>query len=182
MAQAFLLWARTLAIFAACFCLVRCEGNTGEESLPQSDERESEDRKEFNQGTVLFNNPKLLPQNSNDGKDWAQDFDRTQEAFNPNIMGGVNILQEALTLGDKLRDLSNADMGVLSMQVRVQTRICSHRNEHVQNDRSRAIHQICRLPLASTSKTVLRSLVIRDQGMGVVPRELGEPPSDLPTE
>ena len=99
-------------------CLVTSLDNPETESNPTDDSSgDTDTKKAFNQGTVLFNNPKLLPQNAKEGQDALDDFDRTQETFNPQMMGGVNIMQEAETLRDKLRDLSNTEMGVLSMQV-----------------------------------------------------------------
>ena len=107
-----------LTVFMLLLCLVTSLDNPDTESNPTDDNSDDADtKKAFNQGTVLFNNPKLLPQNAKEGQDALYDFDRTQETFNPQMMGGVNIQQEAETLRDKLRDLSNTEMGVLSMQV-----------------------------------------------------------------
>ena len=106
-------------VLALFVCLALGLDNPETESNPVEDVSEDgEAKKAFNQGTVLFNNPKLLPQSVKEGQDAMYDFDRTQEDFNPQMMGGVNIQQEAITLGDKLRGLSNTEMGVLSMQVR----------------------------------------------------------------
>lgn len=111
-------WLLKFTVFFVCGCLICCADTAEPESDTVDSENEGDDaKKDFNQGTVLFNNPKLLPQNTKDGQDGMFDFDRSQETFNPNIMGGVNIQREALTLGDRLRDLSNTEMGVLSMQV-----------------------------------------------------------------
>ena len=80
---------------------------------------DGEVKKAFNHGTVMFNNPKLLPPSVKE-EDAMYYFDRTQEDYNPQTMGGVNIQQEAITLWDKLKYLSNTEMGVLPMQVRAQ--------------------------------------------------------------
>ena len=111
-------WLQKFTVLMLSLCLATCLDNPETESSPTDDTSDDADaKKAFNQGTVLFNNPKLLPQNAKEGQDALHDFDRTQETFNPQMMGGVNIQREADTLRDKLRDLSNTEMGVLSMQV-----------------------------------------------------------------
>lgn len=108
---------KILTVFAVVFCLAWSLENVESESDVLDDISEDGDEdKSFNQGTVLFNNPKLLPQSVKEGQDSLDDFDRTQEDFSPQMMGGVNIKQEALRLGDKMRGLSNTEMGVLAMQ------------------------------------------------------------------
>ena len=68
-------------------------------------------------GVVHFNNPKLL-----EGLDEEDDlfgYDMSQESTDPQLMGGIMIKEEARILGSKLRRLSNDEIGVTSMQVRM---------------------------------------------------------------
>ena len=66
--------------------------------------------------SIVFNNPKLLNNEEFDYDGYS--LDSTQEEPDPKKLGGIVIQDEAMKLSSKLRTLSNAELGVMKMQVR----------------------------------------------------------------
>ena len=120
--MAALLCLKMLKIQATSVCLLlmlflsvtNCEVSSDSKPIQEEPEKV---QSEINKGTVLFNNPKLLPKSAKDESGNEYGFDRTQQSTDPKMMGGIHIQREAERLGDRLRELSNIEIGVLSMQV-----------------------------------------------------------------
>ena len=122
--MAALLCLKIPQIQAMSFCLVlvmfmfsstNCEVSSDSEATQEQPEKV---QSEINKGTVLFNNPKLLPKSAKgESENGLDGIDRTQQSTDPKMMGGIHIQREAERLGDRLRELSNIEIGVLSMQV-----------------------------------------------------------------
>ena len=66
-----------------------------------------------NEGIVHFNNPKLLP----DEVDQGYVFDTSQEKPDSKKFGGIDLEEEAENLALKLLVISNTEIGVTRMQV-----------------------------------------------------------------
>ena len=66
-----------------------------------------------------FNNPSMLESGRAGGESNTGDgvYDTTQQEVDPRNIGGIQIELEAKSLRQKLRSLSNIEMGVLAMQV-----------------------------------------------------------------
>ena len=71
---------------------------------------------DYSTGVVQFNNPKLLRELEKSLEDSPM-FDRTQEAVDPNKIGGVDLKSKAGTLGYRFRMLCIEEMAVSHMQV-----------------------------------------------------------------
>ena len=71
---------------------------------------------EFSAGIVLFNNPKLLRELEKSLEESTL-FDQSENAVDPNKIGGVFLKNEAGSLGYMFRMLTIDEMGVTHMQV-----------------------------------------------------------------
>ena len=90
-------------------------------SLAQQGSEQEEDQYSSAIVHLNFNNPSLLESGRSNGNDENGDgsYDTSQLALDPRNIGGILIGEEANKLGSKFRGLSNSEMGVLNMQVRV---------------------------------------------------------------